>query len=143
MTAPTTAARLAALEARVTQLETINSRLIDVASRLMSMLDERTLFAVEELAERDSEAAATTAELAAAIRSRAPRGFKIPITIHETIVENRDRVFWVNHNYRTFKTLNRALHLEDLLVQKGIITPMEHHGLAIEAGLDREPPVED
>jgi hypothetical protein len=134
-----TIARISALEARITALETTNARLVDVASRLFDLIGDRTLFAVEEFVERDVETAETTIELASAISSRAPRGFKFPITVHETIVENRPSDFWVMHNYRTTKTLFRTSHLEDLLVQKGVITESEQYGLAIQAGLDPEP----
>ena len=82
MSTPTTAARLAALEARVAELEAINARLIACVSRFTAMFDDHSLaiteWAVEEFTARDQEAAETTAELEAAIRSRAPRGFKIP-----------------------------------------------------------------
>lgn len=75
------AARLRALEAKVGQLETINARLIDVASRLFDLIGDRTEWVSEELAERDGEAAETQVALETAIRSRAPRGFKFPITV--------------------------------------------------------------
>jgi hypothetical protein len=128
----TTTARLAALEARVSQLETINSRLIDVAARLMSMIDERTLFAVEELAERDSEAAATTAELATAIRSRAPRGFKIPITVHEYIYKSpEDREAFLSWIVALNNIERRGWKLETILAAKGIINSAEREELTI------------
>jgi hypothetical protein len=139
MSAADTTARLRALEAHIAALETTNARLVDVASRLFDLVSDRTLWTAEEFAERDGAAAQTQAEIETAIRSRAPRGFKFPITVHETIVENRPSDFWVMHNYRTMKTLFRTSHLEDLLVHKGVITPSEQYSLAIEAGLDPEP----
>jgi hypothetical protein len=76
-----TAGRISALEAKVAQLEMANSRLIDVASRLFDLVSDRTLWTAEEFAERDGAAAETQAEIETAIRSRAPRGFKFPITV--------------------------------------------------------------
>jgi hypothetical protein len=85
-----TASRLAALEARVAHLEAINSRLVSAMSRFMTILDDRSLafteWAVEEFTTRDEETAQTRDELEIAIRSRAPRGFKFPTTVHETVV---------------------------------------------------------
>ena len=89
-TAPTTATRLAALEARVAELEAIDARLIHAMSRFTAIFDNHFLaiteLMVDEFTARDQETAATTAELEAAIRSRAPRGFKFPITVHQTVV---------------------------------------------------------
>jgi hypothetical protein len=143
-TAKDTLARISALEARITALETTNARLVDVASRLFDLVANRTEWVSEwvseELAERDGEAAATTVELASAISSRAPRGFRFPITVHETIVENRPSDFWVFHNYRMEKAIMRSVNLELLLERKGVISSSEQFGLAILAGSDpREP----
>ena len=73
-TAPTTATRLAALEARVAELEMINSRLVDCMSRFTAIFDTHSLalteWAVDEFSTRDQEAAQTQAELEAAIRKR-------------------------------------------------------------------------
>ena len=89
-TAPTTATRLAALEARVAELEAIDARLIHAMSRFTAIFDNHSLaiteLIVDEFSTRDQEAAQTQAELEAAIRGRAPRGFKFPITVHETVV---------------------------------------------------------
>ena len=127
-----TAARLRALEARVAQLETVNSRLIDVASRLMSMLDERTLFAVEELAERDERAAETTAELVTAIRSRAPRGFKVPIAVHEYVYKSpEDREAFLSWIVALNNIERRGWKLETILAAKGIINSAEREELTI------------
>ena len=71
MSAATTATRLAALEARVAQLETINARLIACVSRFTAIFDNHSLaiteWAVDEFTARDQEAAQTQAELEAAI----------------------------------------------------------------------------
>ena len=93
----TTTTRLAALEAKVeaqaTQieaLEAINSRLVQCMSRFTAIFDNHSLaiteLMVDEFLTRDQEAAQTQAELEAAIMSRAPRGFKFPITVHQTVV---------------------------------------------------------
>ncbi len=82
--------KIDALEARVTQLETINARLIACVSRFTALLDNHSLalteWAVDEFTARDTEAAQVQVELEAAIMSRAPRGFKFPITVHQTVV---------------------------------------------------------
>ena len=87
-----TAARLRALEAKVAALETINARLIACVSRFTAMFDDHSLaiteWAVEEFTARDEEAVQTQAELAAAIRSRAPR--RVPITVIENVFRKED-----------------------------------------------------
>jgi hypothetical protein len=85
MSTDDTAARISALEARVAELETVNARLVEVANRLFCLIENRTLWAVEEFVERDEKTAQTRDELETAIRSRAPRGFKFPITVVKQI----------------------------------------------------------
>jgi hypothetical protein len=138
------AARISALEAKVAQLESINARLIEATSRLFDLVADRTEWVSEwvseELTARDEETAETTIGLASAISSRAPRGFRFPITVHETIVENRPSDFWVFHNYRMEKAVMRTVNLEILLERKGVISSSEQFGLAVLAGSDpREP----
>jgi hypothetical protein len=125
-----TAARIDALEARVAQLETANARLVDVASRLFDLVADRTLWVTEELAERDGAAAQTAAELAAAIRSRAPR--RIPITVIENVFRKEDDrehfLSWITtlHNLEW-----RGGKLESLLLRKGLIDNDEHTELTV------------
>jgi hypothetical protein len=125
-----TAARINALEARVAQLETANARLVDVASRLFDLVADRTLWVTEELAERDGAAAQTAAELAAAIRSRAPR--RIPITVIENVFRKEDDrehfLSWITalHNLEW-----RGGKLESLLLRKGLIDNDEHTELTV------------
>jgi hypothetical protein len=127
-----TAARLRALEAKVAQLETANGRLIDVTSRLFDLIENRTLWATEEFVERDSEAAATTAELVTAIRSRAPRGFKIPITVHEYVYKSpEDREAFLSWITALNNLDWRGGSLELLLEKKGIISSMEREELTV------------
>jgi hypothetical protein len=133
-----TAARLAALEAKVAQLETANARLVDVASRFFDLIADRTLWAVEEFVARDQEAAETQVELETAIRSRAPRGFKFPVVVHETIVENQPKHFWVMNGYRQMMSLSRITRLEYLLEKKGVISSQDQSDLAVGGGDDSE-----
>ena len=131
-------ARLAALEAKVAALETVTERLIEVANRLATMIGERTLLAAETQVELEEKIESEATELATAIRSRAPRGFKFPITIHQTVVENRPRDFWAWHLYNTDITITRTCRLENLLADKGLITREECSDLAVYQG--RPPP---
>jgi hypothetical protein len=48
-------AKIAAQGARITQLETINARLIEATSRLFGLIEDRTLWTAEELAMRDEK----------------------------------------------------------------------------------------
>jgi hypothetical protein len=130
VSAATTAARLAALEARVTQLETINARLIACVSRFTAMFDDHSLaiteWAVEEFTARDQEAAQTQAELEAAIRKRG----RIPITVIENVFRKEDDrehfLSWITalHNLEW-----RGGELELLLLRKGIINKEERSEL--------------
>jgi hypothetical protein len=144
MSAPTTAARLRALEARVTQLETINARLIACVSRFTAMFDDHSLaiteWAVEEFTARDQEAAQTQAELEAAIRSRAPRGFKIPITVVENVFRRPDdRTYFRSWTLALHNLEWRGGRLESLLLRKGLINNDEHSDLTVPHRLDPEP----
>jgi hypothetical protein len=151
MSAPTTAARLAALEAKVeaqaTQieaLEAINARLVQCMSRFTAMFDNHSLsiteFVVDEFLTRDQEAAATTAELEAAIRSRAPRGFKIPITVVENVFRRPDdRTYFRSWTLALHNLEWRGGRLESLLLRKGLINNDEHSDLTVPHRLDPEP----
>ena len=125
--------KIDALEARVLDLEQVNSRLVACMTRFMAIIDDRALDFTEQLTLVDER-------LEARIQTRAPRGFKTPIVVHSTIVENRHRNFWINHNFRTFKALDRTSQLESLLVKRGVITSQEQFDLAVAAGMLREPP---
>jgi uncharacterized coiled-coil protein SlyX len=150
-TTTTTAARLAALEARVatqaTQieaLETINARLIHAMSRFTAIFDNHSLaiteLMVDEFSTRDQEAAQTAAELAAAIRSRAPRGFKIPITVVENVFRRPDdRTYFRSWTLALHNLEWRGGRLESLLLRKGLIDNNEHSELTVPHRLDPEP----
>jgi uncharacterized coiled-coil protein SlyX len=135
----TTAARLAALEARVatqaTQieaLETINARLIHAMSRFTAIFDNHSLaiteLMVDEFSTRDQETAQTRAELEAAIRKRG----RIPITVIENVFRKEDDrdhfLSWITalHNLEY-----RGGELELLLLKKGIINNDERSELTV------------
>jgi hypothetical protein len=143
MSTTDTAARLRALEAkidaqtaRITALETINSRLVDATSRLFDLIADRTLWAAEELVSVDERVTEEAEIREAAVRSRAPRGFKFPVVVHETIVENQPKHFWVTQNYYQMKAWMRITRLEHLLERKGVISSQDQSELAVGGGDD-------
>jgi carbamoylphosphate synthase large subunit len=131
-----TAARISAVEARVAALEAINVRLVGATTRLFDLLADRVLWATEELIERDIETAETQVELEAKIRSRAPKGFRFPVVVHSTVVENRPSHFWVAQNYYQMKAWMRIMRLEELLEKKGVISSVDQSDLAVGGGND-------
>jgi hypothetical protein len=124
--------KINALEARVTQLETINARLIACVSRFTAMFYDHSLaiteWAVEEFTARDTEAVQTQAELKAAIRKRG----RIPITVIENVFRKEDDrdhfLSWITalHNLEY-----RGGELELLLLKKGIINNDERSELTV------------
>jgi hypothetical protein len=149
MSATTT--RLAALEAKVEAqaaqieaLETINSRLVQCMSRFTAIFDNHSLaiteLMVDEFLTRDQETAQTRAELEAAIRSRAPRGFKIPITVVENVFRRPDdRTYFRSWTLALHNLEWRGGRLESLLLRKGLIDNNEHSELTVPHRLDPEP----
>jgi hypothetical protein len=143
MSKPTTTTCLAALEAQVqaqarqiAELQTSNARLVDVSARLFDLIADRTLWATEELVSVDQRVTEEAEIREAAVRSRAPRGFKFPVVVHETIVKNQPKHFWVEQNYYLMKGWMRIMRLEHLLENKGVFSPQDQSELAVGGGND-------